>query len=42
MRILIVTWFFPPANTMGALRVGKFADFLVRQGHEVRVVTADF
>lgn len=42
MRILIVTWFFPPANTMGALRVGKFADFLVRKGHGVRVVTADF
>lgn len=42
MRILIMTWFFPPANTMGALRVGKFADFLIRHGHTVRVVTADF
>lgn len=42
MQVLIVTWFFPPANTMGALRVGKFTEYLVWQGHNVRVIAADF
>lgn len=42
MRVLVVSWFFPPANTMGALRVGKFVDFLIRQNHDVCVITADF
>lgn len=41
MRVLIVSWFFPPANTMGALRTGKFADYLIRQGHDIRVLTSE-
>ena len=40
MKILIVSWYFPPYSTMGALRIGKFAKFLIAQGHEVRVVSA--
>lgn len=40
MKILIVSWFFPPTNTMGALRVGKLADFLLFRGHDVRVLSA--
>lgn len=40
VRILIVSWYFPPTNTMGALRVGKFAKFLVARGHDVRVLSA--
>lgn len=40
MKILIVSWYFPPCNTMGALRVGKFAKYLVGEGHEVRIVCA--
>ena len=40
MKLLLVTWFFPPANTMGALRLAKFAKYLVGQGHEVRVICA--
>lgn len=40
MRILIVSAYFPPYNAIGALRVGKFAKYLVSQGHEVRVVSA--
>ena len=40
MKILIVSWYFPPCSTMGALRVGKFAKYLVSQGHDVRIVCA--
>lgn len=40
MKILIVSWYFPPCSTMGALRVGKFAKYLVGQGHDVRIVCA--
>ncbi|HYM03681.1 MAG TPA: glycosyltransferase, partial [Stellaceae bacterium] len=38
MKILIVSWYFPPVNTIGALRVGKFARFLIEHGHDVGVV----
>ena len=40
MKILIVTWFFPPTNTMGALRIGKLAKYLLARGHDIRVVSA--
>ena len=38
MKILIVSWYFPPVNTIGALRVGKFARFLIERGHDIGVV----
>jgi len=40
MKILIVSWYFPPCSTMGALRVGKFAKYLVSEGHDIRIVCA--
>ena len=40
MKILIVSWYFPPYSTMGALRIGQFAKYLIAQGHEVRVISA--
>jgi len=40
MRILIVSYWFPPQNTIGAVRVGKFAKFLHLRGHDVRALTA--
>lgn len=40
MRILIISYFFPPYNTIGAVRVGKTAKYLTRLGHEVKVLTA--
>ena len=40
MRIAIVSFFFPPYNTAGSLRVGKTAKYLLELGHEVRVITA--
>ena len=38
MRILIVSFAFPPSQIIGAVRVGKTAKYLHRFGHEVRVV----
>jgi len=41
MKVLIVTFSFPPSNTVGAIRVGKLARFLERRGYELRVLTTD-
>jgi glycosyltransferase involved in cell wall biosynthesis len=41
MKILIVAFWFPPANVIGALRVGKLARYLDRRGHQVHVLTTD-
>src|SRR5215472_1187786 len=38
LKILIVSWYFPPVNTIGAVRVGKFARFLIERGHDIAVV----
>lgn len=40
MRILIVSYYFPPFNCMAAVRVGKTAKFLQKMGHDVRVLSA--
>ena len=40
MRVLMLAYFFPPYNTIGAVRTGKTAKFLRRFGHDVRVVSA--
>jgi glycosyltransferase involved in cell wall biosynthesis len=40
MKILIVSFLFPPANNIGALRVGKTAKHLHEMGHDLRVLTA--
>jgi glycosyltransferase involved in cell wall biosynthesis len=39
MRILLVAYYFPPFNSVGAVRPGKLARFLMEQGHEVHVLT---
>ncbi|HEY3398206.1 MAG TPA: glycosyltransferase [Armatimonadota bacterium] len=41
MRILLVSFHFPPYNIIGAVTVGKTAKYLTQLGHEVRVLTAD-
>ena len=41
MKVLIVSFWFPPSNVVGAIRVGKLARYLVRHGHEARVLTTD-
>ncbi len=40
MKILIVSFCFPPYNVIGSVRVGKTAKFLRAQGHEIRVIAA--
>jgi glycosyltransferase involved in cell wall biosynthesis len=41
MKVLIVSFSFPPSNVAGAIRVGKLARYLDLQGHELRVLTTD-
>ncbi len=40
MKLLLVSFFFPPYNAIGAVRMGKLAKSLIADGHEVRVLTA--
>lgn len=40
MRILLVSFFFPPYNNIGALRVGKIARYLTQGGHDIRVIAS--
>jgi glycosyltransferase involved in cell wall biosynthesis len=40
MRILLISYYFPPYNTVGAVRPGKLAKYLHRQGHTVHVISA--
>jgi hypothetical protein len=40
-RVLIVSFYFPPTNAVGAIRVGKFAKYLPEFGWEPVVLTAD-
>lgn len=40
MRLLIISFAFPPFNSIGGVRVGKTAKYLIKLGHDVRVVTA--
>ena len=36
-----MTWYFPPSNRIGAVRLGGLADFLLAQGHDLKVVTCE-
>lgn len=40
MRILITTWYFAPADTIGAVRLGATAAGLHDLGHDIRVLAA--
>ena len=40
MKILIVTWYFPPANTIAAVRLRSMARAFLQDGHDVRVLAA--
>lgn len=39
MRILLISYYFPPFNSVGALRPSKLAKYLVDQGHDVQVLS---
>ncbi|MDQ2802368.1 MAG: glycosyltransferase, partial [Pseudomonadota bacterium] len=38
MKVLLVSYWFPPTNAMGAVRAGKLAKFLLAAGHDLRVL----
>ncbi|MHB8104776.1 MAG: glycosyltransferase [Dehalococcoidales bacterium] len=40
-RALIISFVFPPANTIGAVRIGKFAKYLPQFGWEPIILAAD-
>lgn len=40
MRLLVVSFAFPPFNSIGGVRVGKIVKYLLAFGHDVRVITA--
>ena len=40
MKLLLISPKFPPYNSNGARRAGKLAKFLLSQGHDVRVLSA--
>jgi glycosyltransferase involved in cell wall biosynthesis len=40
MRILVISFAFPPYSVIGAIRVGQTAKHLMRWGHDVRVIAA--
>jgi glycosyltransferase involved in cell wall biosynthesis len=40
MHVLFLTFFFPPHNTIGAVRTGKTAKYLEQMGHRVSVISA--
>ena len=40
MKILLISFRFPPYNSVGAVRVSKLARFLMDHGHDIRVLTA--
>jgi glycosyltransferase involved in cell wall biosynthesis len=39
MKILFITYHFPPYNSVGAVRTSKTAKYLIKAGHEVKVLT---
>jgi glycosyltransferase involved in cell wall biosynthesis len=40
MHVLFLTFFFPPHNTIGAVRTGTTAKYLEQMGHRVSVISA--
>jgi len=40
-RVLVISFFYPPFNTIGGLRVSKMTRYLAELGWDVRVVTTD-
>jgi glycosyltransferase involved in cell wall biosynthesis len=41
MRILVISYIFPPYNASGSVRIGKLVAYLASRGHDVRVVAGD-
>src|SRR5690606_18253739 len=40
LKVLFISYFFPPYNAIGAVRTGKMVRRLLDAGHDVRVISA--
>jgi hypothetical protein len=40
VKVLLISYYFPPYNAVGAIRPGKLAKFFHKRGHDVRVISA--
>ena len=40
-KVLIISYYFPPTNTIGAIRIGKFAKYLSEFGWEPIILSVD-
>lgn len=38
MKILLVSFWFPPTNSIGAVRTGKFAKYMCETGNDIRIL----
>src|SRR4029079_400330 len=41
LKVLVVSYWFPPSNAIGAIRVGHFAKRMHEAGHDVRVLAGE-
>jgi len=41
MKLLLISYYFPPYNSVGGVRPGKLAKYLYNQGHEIDVISAE-
>ena len=39
MKLLLVSWHYPPTNAIAAQRTGRMAEFFQSRGHQVSVLT---
>ena len=40
-KIIIISYFFAPANMMGAIRMTKISKYLFKKGYDISVITSD-
>jgi len=40
-KVLIISFYFPPTNTIGAVRMGKFVKYLAEFGWDPVILTAN-
>ncbi len=41
MKLLLISYYFPPYNSVGGVRPGELAKYLYNQGHEIDVISAE-
>ena len=41
IKVLIISYYFPPSNSVGAVRMGALYNFLIKHGYEVKIICFD-